>query len=216
LLEQPAVFYPGSGSDLHPIEIFGPTGEASFFVGADYLASPDFSALDFPAGFRVVAQHDLNFQELCDLLEADQQHPCGDGWNQFTDWNQITQGTSRWVVFENRNRGRNNTPRHLGLLHVFGEAVWVYWHLWAKRNAAPFAILLQDHGFGGNWARFGGDDAPLYRIAERAALPDFLVVGENTAVWPGYEPERPVGAGGMHDFARTLYVRGRRRRRRER
>ena len=207
LLEQPAVFYPGSGKDLHPIEIFGSTREASLFVGADYLVSPDFGALNLRSGFHVVAQHDLNFQELCDLLEADQQHPCGERWTRFADWNAINGGTSRWVVFQESEAGQDQEPRRVGLLHVFGEAVWAYWHLWAKRNAAPSAILLQDHGFGGNWAPFGGGDAPLYRVAERAALPASLVVAGNTAVWPGYAPVRPVGGGGMHNHDRTLYRR---------
>lgn len=207
LLEQPAVFYPGSGHDLHPIEIFGLTGEASFFVGADYRVSPDFTALNIHLGFQVVAQHDLNFEQLCDLLEADQRHPCGERWAQFADWNAIMGGTSRWVVFEDRRAGQDQEPRRVVLLHLFGEAVWAYWHLWAKRRSTPFAILLQDHRFGANWAQFGGGDAPLYQIAERAALPELLVVASNTDVWPGYDFVGPVGGHGMHNHNRTLYRR---------
>ncbi len=62
----------------------------------------------------------------------------------------------------------------------------------------PFAILLQDDGFGGNYNRFGGGHF-LERLAQYAgALPRWLLIADNTKPWEGYRrlPLRRVVGGG--------------------
>lgn len=194
-----AAFYPGSGGDLHLLDIFEKSDEIDVFIHADYLFN--IENLKLPR-HQIVFEQELNFEQLCVVLDADMFHPSGERWQKFTDWQSIERGTSKWIVFEGTRR------RRLGLLHVFGEAVWVFHHVWAKKQCTPHAILLQDHGFGAGWARLGGDESPLYQVAENTnTLPPFLVIGTNTIPWPGYRPIRGVGRGGQHEFERTLYGR---------
>jgi len=109
-----------------------------------------------------------------------------------------------WAIFKRMSSyDENHGAEYLALLQLRAEAVWVFWNLWARRRSAPHAILLKDHGFGGNWASFGGRDAPLYKLASaKNSWPRWLVVNLNTPVWPGY---RKV-AGAPTELTR-LYLR---------
>jgi len=77
------------------------------------------------------------------------------------------------------------------------------------RRRAPFAVVLQDHGYGGNWTTFGGGGA-LEQLATRTGrLPQYILVAENTEAWSGYLPVdgTVVGGGGMHRFDRQVWRR---------
>jgi hypothetical protein len=73
---------------------------------------------------------------------------------------------------------------------------------------APWILLLQDHGLGGNYDRFGRGGI-LDRIIKRSGIrPEFVILGHSTSLWEGYE--RVEGArevrGGMHDDWRSLHT----------
>jgi hypothetical protein len=192
------VFYPGAGADVHDIVIFADHG-ASCFVHADYLETPDLSGVLEAKGFTVLHAETLTFQDLIETnLFSESESLFATNWQRFANVEAVKTGISRWYVFESGN----NT---LGLLQVFGEAHWVYEHIFSKRNKAAFGILLQDHGLGGFWTQFGGQ-SQLYDLAT-ANLPAWLIVGPNTNVWPGYgrSNEYDVGAGGQHDTDRSLW-----------
>lgn len=53
-----AVFYPGSGADVHDIKVFAEHG-GSYFVHADYLEAPDLSSALEEEGFDVLRTEDL-------------------------------------------------------------------------------------------------------------------------------------------------------------
>ena len=75
-------------------------------------------------------------------------------------------------------------------------------------------MVLQDHGFGGGWAVFGGENSPLYRVMKNN-LPTYILLepGGNTDIWPGYiqvtKPYAPgiKNANAMHMNKRALYKR---------
>lgn len=75
----------------------------------------------------------------------------------------------------------------------------------------PNMVVLQDHGFGGNWKDFGNHESPMYLAADAyQALPERLFVAEgNTRPWPGYHRSGPdlVLEGQMHQFGRAIYER---------
>lgn len=204
LLEARVVFYPGAGDDPHPLEIFGRTGAAHCFIHADYDIGRDNTTLPTLQGYRVVHAEDIDFARLTAVFELDTAHPYGNQWKRFVTWDNIKTGRSRWMVMQ---RSAGNGPKYLCLLDAFAEAVWFYRQFWAKRGHGAFAILLQDHGFGLNWSSFGGIESPLYEVAQSGALPDYLVVAENTTAWPGYTRERTLGRGGSALHMRVLFKR---------
>lgn len=77
----------------------------------------------------------------------------------------------------------------------------------ANNRPAPYAVLLQDHGFGGNYSNFGADGV-MEKIAQATkVLPEWLIVGPHTQAWQGYYQVNGVepDLGGMHGDKRSLY-----------
>ena len=92
-----------------------------------------------------------------------------------------------WAVLErDPDRSEAHGPCRLAFLHVQCEAVWLFWNLWVRgRRPPPFAMLLQDHGWGGNWTCFGRNGA-LHQLALASGqLPQWLLSVRELA-WPGY------------------------------
>lgn len=78
-------------------------------------------------------------------------------------------------------------PRRIAFLHVQCEAVWLFWNIWIKgRRPAPFAVLLQDHGYGGNWTKFGRGGA-LHKLAIQSGRLPAWVLSDERSVWPCFE-----------------------------
>ena len=73
----------------------------------------------------------------------------------------------------------------------------------------PFAIKLQDHGFGGNWDRFGASGFMQTTARHYGIYPSYLLVGDNTEPWEGYSlvPGTGVSIGGRHANHCRLYYR---------
>lgn len=201
----------------------GPAANVQFLLGP---ATRRFG------GHQLCFQQEVLKDELLDLIKrlikAKSKHPCPGQDSKLT--------RALWAVLERRPDsassylrqrfdalhallsspsgilGPNDSPTEhepplIAFLHISAEAVWVYDKLWARRGKAPYAILLQNHGNGLNW---GGDQAPLYRLARDCnALPRWLLVGENTLAWPGYEEAsyltEPRGGGGGPGHPRRLF-----------
>jgi hypothetical protein len=100
-------------------------------------------------------------------------------------------------------------PKRLAILFLFADGIATYDALFcqARNKSEPFAVLLQDHGFGGNYDKFG-----MGGLMERIALhtqikPTYLLVGEDSIPWRDYikieniQPDQ----GGMYNTTRYLY-----------
>lgn len=208
-LNSRVVFYPGSGSDGHALRLFGSTHNAHCFAHADYGAQGYGRN---PKGYRAVIREELSAPKLVRMLRLDETHRFSELSARSCFRREHDFRGALWAIFKRmKSYDDSHGAEYLALLHVRAEAVWTFWNLWARRRSPPHAIVLQDHGLGGNWAAFGGADAPLYKLAsECEACPRWLLVGENTKAWPGYRkasgPDRPAG---MHGHQRSLYQRPR-------
>jgi hypothetical protein len=198
-LQSRVIFYPGAGTDGHPIKLFGSSRAAFCFVYADQ-AGYDYG--HDPTGYRLILREEITW-------------PRPQGKRPFH-----FQGTAprraQWTVFQRREQfGLDHGHEFIALLYVHGEAFTVYWDLWAGTGKAPYAILLADHAFGGNFTgrRFGGHESPMYEWANaNKAWPDWLLVSElgSTEPWPGYHCVSAADPGGMHHDQRFLYSKSRR------
>lgn len=193
------VFYPGSGNDGHPLRVFASSHEACSFLYVDYLVDRDelvrtvegkgrgYSA---PAlGYHLHARVDVDVERI---VPADfesrvscRRHCTGAGFAFVA------------VLERDHHRGDDHGPERLAILFVSRDAFDVYEAAFVQKDRAPYAIVLQDHGFGGNHDRFGGGGR-LERLATDTARPPFLVVGANTRPWDGYVMSGDCGRGGMH------------------
>lgn len=213
------VYYPGSRTDGHPLRVFGRSCSAHCFVYADKSAEvcdvarkelTDEADRGHPAGYRLIHMTDLTSEEVLprdwvshfDVPGADKTISS----RPFACW-AVLERMESVSVFHGADR--------LSILHVFHDAYHTFDALFCQRGRRlPYAVLLHDHGYGGNWGgyRFGAAESPLWQLvrAKGGQLPKWLLVAENTDGWPGYVRVSGPDYGGMCNQPRCLYIGSRR------
>jgi hypothetical protein len=212
------VYYPGSGTDGHAVKLFGKSHSAHCFVYIDYFV--DQSDIE-----RQLSNEGFRGYETIVRLQLSERDLVPDGWAPGATFHNdsISRGglVSRRglvapfgfleILQRKSNYGQDHGARRLAIVFLGADAIASYDALFCQTNspAPPFALLLQDHGFGGNYDRFGRGGL-LSKIAERAkCFPEFLVVAEWTDPWDNYSQIEGLtpDKGGMHDSKRYLYRR---------
>jgi hypothetical protein len=194
------LFYPGAGTDYGPLQHFALNLDLAVAVYVDYLARPSmirdmlYSVSATEPTLQRVSPRDLGCRAWADFWpDEERSHMFARPSRAFgfqCDL-QIHPGRTTRLIYL-------ATEGHQTFGRLLGTAL------------QPDLVVLQDHGFGGNWHDFGGESR-MYRMACAVdALPSLLFsAGENTRVWPGYEAigEPVLLAGQMHHYPRTLYQR---------
>lgn len=207
------VFYPGSGTDGQPVAFFGSGHLAHCFVYADYGMTREHVTLELgDAGHPFAGYVSIGRQ---DLLENDL---TPHGWVPHILPAGAVQGSLATVrpyafieILERRSGfGEGHGPQRLAVLILCADGVAAYDSLFCQpRSTLPFAVVLQDHGWGGNWTTFGQGGCLDSLVSQTLRLPEYLLVAENTDAWQGYIPVEGMiaGGGGMHGFNRQLWCR---------
>ena len=224
------VYYPGSGEDGQPLKLCNRSRSAHCFVYVDQddiyeqdgfrgkLRDPDRGNL---LGYeRGILGYGLARWEP---VPVDVLIPCGrDGWTPVCDESHriglerrysigkdVGETFAFFAVMDRRpGFGEDHGPRRLAILFIGGDGFAFCDALYCQGDGTPppFLAVIQDHGFGGQWAGkcFGAGcdqrDGLLDRIARKSGvLPEFLLVGDSTKPWADYadtgaEPE----PGGQH------------------
>lgn len=208
------VFYPGSGDDGDAVKIFGSSHSAHCFVYSDY----GINAETIKATLDSLHRNFYGYKSLVrqDLKESDISPT---GWKmhaspeQIEKWRQHFQESLNgrahsygFLEILERDAGLNDThgPQRLAILFLGADGHAAYDALFCQPSQnAPFAVLLQDHGFGGNYSKFGNGGF-MNSIANAAnRFPELLLVASNTEPWASYKAiENVFPADGR---ARTLY-----------
>jgi len=210
------VFYPGSGTDGHPVKMFGSTHSAHCFVYADYGVTQTTleSELWHPThrfrGYHTLARLHLSEHDLVP-----------NGWTPHVDpgdmrpdpYGFVTTTPFGFLEVLERDQGFDDAhgARRLAILFLGADGIATYDALFCQGHPTldPFAVVLQDHGFGGNYDRYGRGGL-LDRIARRCGVfPRWLLVAQNTKIWDGFVQIATVEGdpGGMHATLRFLYER---------
>lgn len=216
--ESRVVYYPGSGTDGHAVKVFGSSHSAHCFVYVDYDVTQESleAALEHP-------RHAFQGYQCLARLQLHPSDRVPGGWKPHVSMDELpTVGYGFAGVMDKpfgflevleRDPGRDDRhgARRLAVLFLGADGIASYDALFCQDHgrSAPFAVLLQDHGFGGNYDRFGRGGL-MERIArESGALPAWLLVGENTRAWQGYERVPGVNGdrGGRRHHVRSLYAR---------
>ena len=113
-------------------------------------------------------------------------------------------------VYE-RNDGKGNDwgAERFAVTFLFADGIATYYQLFCRVFCkAPWIFLLQDHGFGGNYAGFGRGQLMDRVMKANDCWPENVLCADNTEIWDGYEnvDADPV-IGGMHRNRRFLYKR---------
>lgn len=209
------VYYPGSGSDGHAVKLFGSTHSAHCFVYVDYLFKQsqvkahlrgDHEGYDGAfRGYHQLARLTLSEADLAPV-----------GWTQHVqglERNRFSDDFKPYAFLEILERDAEFDDDHgaqrLAILFLGADGIASYDALFCQGNGIrpPFAVLVQEHGFGGNYDKFGCGGL-LDRIAQKCQVfPKFLLVAEGSKPWTGYEKMDYLGGsvGGMHGNTRFLH-----------
>jgi len=206
------VYYPGYGNDGQPVKLFASTHSAHCFVYVDYHVGREQIEEELDQrGFR--GYHTLSrlYIQLEELIPY--------GWlphilpGEFRRARFILPPAQPFALLEVLERDENLDDTHgawrFAVLFMGADGFAAYDALFCQRYSPspPFAVVVQDHGFGGNWDKFGRGGL-LEKIAQRAnSFPEMLLVG-GTEPWEGYEFVEARGeCGGMCRTRRHLFVR---------
>ena len=209
-LKSRIVYYPGSGIDGDPVEVFGASHSAHCFVYADYwLPKDELSKELHTHGFRGYDILDeVSFSE-CEVMAAipwrrhflseEEMRAAANGTAKMRQVNHPSPYTLLAILERKPNFGDDHGPERLAILFLGADGIATYEAIFANGNAPQFfGFLLQDHGWGGNYDRFGRGGL-LEKIMTRSKVFPHFVLTVHDRLYDGYarvEWADPAGSRG--------------------
>jgi hypothetical protein len=208
VLSSRIVYYPGYGDDGSSVKLFNQSHSCHFFIYADYGISQEkvYSQLN-DAGFN-------GYQTICryTLKESDL---VPKGWHPHI---LIEKPQPPKILpygfIEVFEREKELTDEHgamrMAILFLGADGIATYDALFCQPRAIakPWCMVLADHGFGGNYDRFGAGGLLDELVLNTRIYPECLLVSRNTRPWRGYEMIEGLSStrGGMHNSERRLWL----------
>jgi len=211
------VYYPGSGSDGHAVKLFGSTHSAHCFIYVDYLVKQSRIKAELKGahdgydgacqGYHPLARLQLSETDL--IPTGWVQHVHGLERTRFSD--DFKPYAFLEILERDDNYGDDHGAHRLAILFLGADGIASYDALFCQKNGVPppFAVLIQEHGFGGNYDKFG-QGGLLERIAATCNVyPQLQLVAEDSAAWHDFKPIANLkgSVGGMHGNNRFLHAR---------
>ena len=214
VLSSRVVYYPGSGDDGQGIRTFNEAEYAHVFFHADYgITKAD-------AREMLSRENALRGYRLLDLQEIKESALTPRGWRPHVRPRRASfhddmpalideKPYCLFAVYEKKEEADVRGAQRFAVIQLFGDGIASYDALFANRNARIDVLILQDHGFGGNYDRFGRGGL-MDEVARKSGVyPKYICCEHEQNVWDGYalvegvEPE----VGGVHGNERKLFVR---------
>ena len=186
-------YYPGSGFDGSLLKIGNKSHSVHSFLYVDYglrrkELEDHLKEKNCIRGYHQIGQ--IEWTEV-DLLPNGQypidvrRRPLHSDPNTFV----IDEKPYCFSVIMERNEERDDIgARHFVVTFLFADGIATYYQLFAREySKAPWLFCLQDHGFGGNYDRFGQGGILDAIIRRTNCKPTFVIRGRGTRIWDGYE-----------------------------
>ena len=210
------VYYPGSGVDGQPVKLCCLAHAAHAFVYVDYMFQRQEieeiidglnpNERDF-RGYQVeyreeVSETDLRPDGWTPHIERSElpHNPYGFVSNSFVPF-------ALFVVLRREAKfNENHGPKRFAILFIGGDGHATFDALYCQSDntPTPYLVVIQDHGFGGNYNKFGRGGI-LSRIADICnVIPAWQLVARNSNEWNGYDL---IGPENAHPRSRRLFQR---------
>lgn len=199
ILRQQSLYYPGAGSDLEPFKLFVENSAISTIIYCDYASDIAKDAInriytDLKKEYKFIGVRHIKPNVLgCNSWK--------DFWPSAPDAHGFGNPSDAFGLFAEMRRKSDNQA--INFIYLCTEAIQTYKILFSDRRIRPTVVVIQDHGLGGFWTNFSGNDSKLYKTA-KPALPRFLYV--HGSPWPGYECVSLAATGKGMPRNRTLYI----------
>lgn len=208
------VYYPGSGIDWHPIEVFGGSCSAHCFIYVDYLLPEDEVIGNLQGEYGLASYHILdsvrisetNLRQVVSLkrhyLTPEEQQRTAEGTREFRR-DDAPAPYARLVVLE-RDSDRSEGADRLAVLFLGADGHATFEAIFANGNATDlFGFLLQEHGWGCNYDRWGRDGL-CDKIMQRSSVFPKVILSEcEDWLYDGYEKVNGLTFSGSR--TRDLY-----------
>ncbi len=216
------LFYPGSGVDTHPINLFVGASSIHCFIYADCAQKKEKIVRWFNGraevdescerGYDIVKGYKPLF-----IIEGDESEffPHGYQRHSHQTGSACVDSEFRWGLWAVLQRSPlydvdSLRPDRILVCYLSCEGVSAFASLWPKKTIrrVPYAIMLDAYGMGGGNAEWASAESPLAQIANtRRTLPQWLFVGPYVQPWPEYASSEGTEYGGMWNHPRTLFKR---------
>ena len=177
------LFYPGSGSDYSPLDLFINNSSINTIIYIDYEASRG----EVVEMLRKIKDWDI---DDVDLGPENEIYP--EDFNK-KNWAEFWPNNKKSIEYANpdsafaiktllQNRDTGNTKE---FIFFKTEAIQTY-SILKDNGYVPDVIVLQNHGMGSQWSPFDGDSL-LYQAAKNS-LPKYIYIAETPDMepWPNY------------------------------
>ena len=216
------VYYPGSAWDWHPIEVFGGSCSAHCFIYADYMQPADrvighLQGEDGIEGYHILDSIQIPEAELLRVtpwnrhfLTPEELKRAAEGSRMMRDSGDCGITCEKvpppyaWLVVLERDPDRSEGSERLAVLFLGADGHATFEAIFANGNALDlFGFLLQEHGWGGNYDRWGRDGL-CEKIMQRSnVFPKVILSGCEEWLYDGYERVNGLAQSGSRN--RDLY-----------
>lgn len=229
-----SVYYPASGIDATPVEVFG--NKYCSFINVDYSMSYDdvrrSMEFDFnPVGYKLIGIKDVALEELT---------PNGQNYSQikFNEhelkrlkdhqfindlyYSFASSAYAIWAVYELENESANTNvkAKRFSLLHIRGEGCETFKQLYYhnKKNPKAIAIINPGEGYGDNWTKFTDYKYRFYQSIRNnvdnngADMPEYMLTNaapdEDGYFWGdfAFAEKFPILNCSLYELERQLYL----------
>ena len=210
-------YYPGSGYDGCLVKTCNKAHCVHSFIQVDYgiaerelkLEAEELNAFN---GYHVIGRVDWTEQNLAPHGQYAPNFKLSEKEMERT-MSFVRKDVKPYCIMEiyerNDNKGEDWGAERFAVTFLFADGIATYYQLFCREyRKAPWIVLLQDHGFGGNYASFGHEGLMEKVMEANNCWPKNVLCADNTHIWDHYEKvdADPV-IGGMHRNERFLYKR---------
>lgn len=209
------LYYPGAGSDDQPIALFGASHSVHCFLYVDYgikrseIGQELLERDQFLSGYNELDRISIENRRL--MPKGLVQHINPADTNQSNFIRGFVRPYCVLVLLERSDLLDDEYgPQRLAIMFLGTDGIASYDAIFCQETyRPPFAIVIQDHGFGGNYDSFGHGGLLENLALKFGAIPEYLLVGDDSQPWDGFAMLGDVSPsrGGMHHQWRSLFQR---------
>lgn len=195
IMSSRVAYYPGSGYDVTLMKVGNKSHSVHSFLYVDYMLKrvdleDHLAQRDSILGYHSIGKLEWNESDIM----PNGQYPVSvrrrplHGNPKTSVHPNETPYCFSLIMERDEDRDDSWGAEHFVVTFLYADGIATYYQLFVREySKAPWLFLLQDHGFGGNYDRFGRGGILDEMIMENHCYPRFVICAANTRLWRGYE-----------------------------